>query len=124
MNRPSGVVSAVGAAGAARCLSIWASSHVLAAAAGDALEHFELFAPGILPPDLAARLHRLREFGTLAGRRVERDDEPNRHSLSSRAPICIDQYHDLPAAASSAPRNGEKLTARRVPGGAGRCLAC
>ena len=33
MNRSSGVVSAVGSAGAARCLSIWASSHVLGAAA-------------------------------------------------------------------------------------------
>ena len=33
MNRPSGVVSAVGAAGAARFFSIWASSQVLAAAA-------------------------------------------------------------------------------------------
>jgi hypothetical protein len=33
MNRSSGVVSAVGAAGTARFFSIWASSHVLAAAA-------------------------------------------------------------------------------------------
>jgi hypothetical protein len=33
MNRSSGVVSAVGAAGAGRFFSIWASSHVLAAAA-------------------------------------------------------------------------------------------
>ena len=52
---------------------------------GDALEHFELFAPGILPRDLAARPHRLREVGALPGRRLERDDEPNRHGLSSRA---------------------------------------
>src|SRR5262249_52877595 len=42
-----------------------------------------LFAAGILPRDLAARLHRLREFGALAGRRMECDDEPNRHGLSS-----------------------------------------
>jgi hypothetical protein len=75
---------------------------------GGALEYLELFASGILPRDLTARLHRLREFGAFAGRRVERDDEPNRHSLSSCFPICIDQYHDLPAAASSAPRNGEE----------------
>ena len=33
MNRSSDVVSAAGAAGAARFFSIWASSHVLAAAA-------------------------------------------------------------------------------------------
>jgi hypothetical protein len=39
---------------------------------------------------------------------VERDDEPNRHGLSSGAPFCINQYHDLPAAASSAARNGEE----------------
>src|SRR6516164_7503865 len=43
---------------------------------GDALEHLELFAAGILPRDLAARLHRLRKFGALPGHRVERDDEP------------------------------------------------
>ena len=54
----------------------------------------------------------------LAGCRVERDDEPNRHGLSSRTPICIDQYHDLPAAASSAPRNGEE--AHRASS-SGRC---
>jgi hypothetical protein len=47
----------------------------------DALEHLELFAASILPRDLAARLHRLREFGALAGRRMERDDEPDRHGL-------------------------------------------
>jgi hypothetical protein len=33
----------------------------------DALEYLELFAAGILPRDLATRLHRLREFGALAG---------------------------------------------------------
>ncbi|MGA7863437.1 MAG: hypothetical protein WCA23_05505, partial [Stellaceae bacterium] len=43
----------------------------------DALEHLELFAAGILPRDLAARLDRLREFGALAGRRVDGDDEPD-----------------------------------------------
>jgi len=52
---------------------------------GDALEHLELFAAGILPRDLSTRLHSRREFGALAGHRVERDDEPNRHGLSSRA---------------------------------------
>src|SRR5271169_6830721 len=51
----------------------------------DALEHLELFAAGILPGNLAARLHRLCEFGAFAGCRVERDDEPDRHGLSSRA---------------------------------------
>src|SRR5208282_1391684 len=83
----------------------------------DALEHLELFAAGILPRDLATRLHRLREFRTLAGRGVERNDEPDRHGLSSRARIWINQYHDLPAAASSAPRNdrlrGRKSNSRR-----------
>lgn len=38
---------------------------------GDAPERLELFAASILSRDLAARFHRLREFGALAGRRIE-----------------------------------------------------
>ena len=72
---------------------------------GGALKHLELFAAVILPRDLAARLHRLREFGALAGCCVERDDEPDRHGLSPVPEICLQQYHDPPAAASSAPQN-------------------
>ena len=70
---------------------------------GDALEYLELFAAGILPRDLAARLHRLSELGALAGPRVERHDEPNRYGRSFRARIWTNQFHDPPAAASSAP---------------------
>jgi len=40
----------------------------------------------------------MREFVALAGRRVERDDEPNRHGLSYRALKLYHQYHDPPAA--------------------------
>jgi hypothetical protein len=43
---------------------------------------------------------------------VERDDEPDRHGLSSRARICINQYHDPPAAASSAPPDGQRSSPR------------
>src|SRR6516162_9153537 len=52
---------------------------------GNALEHLELFATGILTRDFATCLHRLREFGALAARCMERDDEPDRHGISSRA---------------------------------------
>jgi len=49
---------------------------------------------------------------------VERDDQSDRHDLSSRTRSCINQYHDPPAAASSAPRNDQEAHGRRVPGGA------
>jgi hypothetical protein len=70
----------------------------------DALEYLELFAAGILPRDLATRLHRLREFGALAGRRVERDDEPNRHGLSSRAQSASTSIVTRPPPRQAAPR--------------------
>src|SRR6516165_12149685 len=71
----------------------------------DALEHLKLFAAGILPRDLAARLHRLREFGAPAGRCVERNDEPDRHGLSPVPESLSTSIMTHPPAASSAPRN-------------------
>src|SRR5260370_23994881 len=84
---------------------------------GDALEHSELSAAGILPRDLAARLHRRREFGALAGRRVERDDEPNRHRLPPVPQSVLSSIMTCPLPRQARPGMAKKLTARRVPGG-------
>jgi hypothetical protein len=69
----------------------------------------KLFAAGILPRDLAARLHRLREFGALAGRRVERDDEPDRHGLSSRAQSASTSIMTRPPPRQARPGMTKKL---------------